>query len=175
MKKRNAWLLALMAIGLTMVLISCGVERTTPLDYVEKVNGIDLSGENIKLSAWGLTEQQVKEERGEPQRRSAVKDGTIILDYADYQYSLPSGHVQGYTLLPKQSTAGGIKIGDAKSSVIEKYGKDFYTREQNNYKILGYLDKENELALEFVLDSDRVTVILVSKFALFQQPGPDEG
>ncbi|WP_127531305.1 hypothetical protein [Paenibacillus kobensis] len=168
MTRRNTWLTALMAIGLTMVLISCGAERTTPLDYTKKVNGIDLSGENWKLSDWGLTEQQVIEERGQPRRRSVVKDGTVILDYADYQYSLLGGHVQGYTLMPQQPTAGGVKVGDAKSRVIEKYGKDYYTREQNNYQILGYLDKENELALEFVLDSGRVTVILVSEFAMFQ-------
>ncbi|MWC29421.1 hypothetical protein [Paenibacillus sp. MMS18-CY102] len=162
-------LIVLSAIAvLAMLLVSCGASTKTPLDYKDKVSGVDLGAENKEFAEWGLTEQQVKEHRGKPLRRLKADGETVILEYADYQYSIVNGHVAGYTLMPKHKTAKGLQIGDRQSSIAESYGKDFYARKQKSNELIGYIDKQREQVLEFVISSDRIVAIIVSEFGMFR-------
>ncbi|GMK40338.1 hypothetical protein PCCS19_33940 [Paenibacillus sp. CCS19] len=167
-QQRYRLFLALL-VGMTLMLAACGKEKsTTPLDYKDKVEGIDLSQENPQWAEWGKSEAEIKKDRGEPNRRMKQAGDNVVLEYADYQYSLIRDSVEVYVLMPGQETAKGIKAGGPASEIANAYGKDFYKRTQNNMDIIGYIDKKLERALEFVIQNGQISTIIVSRFSLFK-------
>jgi|GEM_PF-2219957 hypothetical protein len=162
-------LLMVWLVSMTLLLAACGQDKaTTPLDYKDKVEGIDLSLENPQWSEWGKSEAEVKKERGEPNRRIAQEDDSVTLEYSDYQYSLIRDSVEVYSLMPGQETARGVKAGGPASEIEAVYGKDFYKRTQNNIDIIGYLDKKLEQSLEFIIQNGQIAAIIVSRLSMFQ-------
>lgn len=168
-KQQRSKLFIVLLVSMALLLASCGKEKSTsPLDYKDQVEGIDLSQENPQWSEWGKSEAEVTKERGEPNRRIAQAGDNVTLEYADYQYSLIRDSVEVYSLMPGQETAKGIKAGGPASEIEAAYGKGFYKRTQNNFDIIGYLDKKLERALEFVVQNGQISTIIVSQFSLFR-------
>jgi hypothetical protein len=90
-----------------------------------------------------------------------------VLEYMDYGYVLDKGRVVSYNLRLGQLTAKQVKIGDNEEHIAEMYGQDYYKREQDNLNIMGYLDKENDRVIEFIIDQKKVTMILVAELSTF--------
>ncbi|MBD3920591.1 hypothetical protein H8B09_17640 [Paenibacillus sp. PR3] len=168
-RHQRSKLLMVLLVSMTLLLAACGRDKaTSPLDYKDQVEGIDLSQENPQWSEWGKSEAEITKERGEPKRRIPQEGDNLSLEYADYQYSLIRDSVEIYSLMPGQETAKGIKVGGPASEIEAAYGRDFYKRTQNKINIIGYLDKKLEQALEFVIHNGRIEAIIVSKFSLFE-------
>ncbi|MCM3764921.1 hypothetical protein [Neobacillus niacini] len=53
-------------------------------------------------------------------------------------------------------TAKGIHIGDTRADVIRKYGKHHYTRSEQGFNIIGYVDKRKNISLEFWLTDGKL-------------------
>jgi hypothetical protein len=172
MRKTMLLLLAAMMLALA----ACGAKKEalpSPLDYIDSVTGIDLAAETGGLSDLGISEQEVVAQRGEPTFRGTLKGATswrgeVILDYEDFTYNLNGGQVDGYSLKGDAATARQVKIGDDKSRIEAQYGKDYYVREMDQIRLMGYLDKQNGRVIEFLLENDRATVILVADFAMYE-------
>jgi hypothetical protein len=77
--------------------------------------------------------------------------------------------VIAYSLKLGQMTAKQVEIGDDEGRIAEAYGQDYYTREQDKLNIKGYLDKENDRVIEFLVDQNKVTMIMVSKLSIFNK------
>ncbi|MGL5327720.1 MAG: hypothetical protein ACRDD7_00535 [Peptostreptococcaceae bacterium] len=52
----------------------------------------------------------------------------------------------------------GIKIGDTKDKIIEVYGENFYKRLEQGTNIIGYVDKQKNISIEFWLDENEKVV-----------------
>lgn len=48
-------------------------------------------------------------------------------------------------------TEKGIRIGDKKDKIINLYGDNYYTRLEQGTNIIGYVDKDKKLSIEFWL------------------------
>jgi hypothetical protein len=46
-------------------------------------------------------------------------------------------------------TVKGIKTGDTKEKVVERYGREYYERFEQGFNIIGYVDKKLNRTLEF--------------------------
>jgi len=169
------WMVLCIAV-MTLILSACGekgAKAPSPLDYLDTVKSIDLAAETGGLRAFGTSEKEVIEKRGEPKLKGTLKGSTswkgeVILGYDDMTYNLNGGKVQGFSLEAAGKTAREVKIGDDKARIEAQYGKDFYMREVENVQVIGYLDKENNIAIEFILENDRSMAILISDFAMYE-------
>lgn len=172
MRKLMLVWIAVMALALT----ACGDKKEalpSPLDYMDSVASVDLAAETGGLSDLGISEQEVVAQRGEPKLKGKLQgstswQGDVVLDYGDFTYNLNGGRVEGYSLNGEAATARQVKIGDDRARVETQYGKDHYVREIDQLRIWGYLDKENGRAIEFMLENDRVTMIAVADFAMYE-------
>jgi len=138
---------------------------------MESVQSTNLSTETGGLEVLNTSEQEVIEQRGEPQHRGEIqrKGGDVVLEYDDYQYVLAGGSVVSYSLKPGQLTAKQLKIGDDEARIAELYGENYYTREQDKLSIKGYLDKENKRVIEFIVDQNKVAMVMVSELTMFSK------
>ena len=53
-------------------------------------------------------------------------------------------------------TAKGIKIGDKKNDILQAYRENYYFRTEQGADIIGYVDKERKISIEFWLFDDKV-------------------
>ncbi len=160
-----------MIIGISLCLVSCSGKiesMNTPLDFVETVQSTDLSSETGELESLNASEQTIIEQRGEPLQRGRTDREEVVLEYLDFQYILADDRVVSYSVKPGQMTAKQVKIGDDEERVIDAYGNDFYTREQDALSIKGYVDKGNQKVIEFLLEQNIVKMIFVSELSLFK-------
>lgn len=154
-----------------IILVSCSTKPATtssPLDFIDRVQSTDLSNETGGLKVLNSPINEVVKERGEPQSKGKLVTGETILEYADYQYILLSDKVTSYTLKAGSLTSKELKIGDREERIYEEYGLHFYTRQQDDLGIKGYIDKENDRIIEFVLDDNQITMILVAQLSIFK-------
>ncbi len=165
-----------MILCLSLLLVFCsGCSASSPLDFMERVQSTNLSEETGGLKVLNSSEQDVIEQWGEPRHRmdvqqeSKLKGDEVVLEYNNYQYVLEGGHVVSYSLRPGQTTAKQLKIGDEEARIVELYGENYYSREQDNMHLKGYLDKENERVIEFVIDQQKVAMVIVSELSMFTQ------
>ncbi len=56
-------------------------------------------------------------------------------------------------------TSRNIAVGDAVENVVEKYGADFYRRIEQGIDIMGYIDKSDNVTIEFWYYSDSIISI----------------
>ncbi|MBP3965426.1 hypothetical protein [Paenibacillus lignilyticus] len=150
--------------GLAVLLAACGGKSETPLTFIDKVGSTDLSaeksGDDVKF---GITEKELVTALGKPQR--TLNNGrTFLFMYEEYQYTSLENVVLAYSLGPKVATAKGVKLGDTRENAQKLYGESYYTRGN----AIGYIDKENRLALEFELKDDRIAAISVSALAMYE-------
>jgi len=163
-----------MILCLSLLIVLCsGCSASSPLDYMERVQSTNLSEETGGLKVLNASEQEVIEQWGEPRHRidmqqeSKLKGGEVVLEYDNYQYVLGGGRVVSYSLRPGQATAKQLKIGDEEGRIAELYGENYYSREQDHMRLKGYLDKENERIIEFVIDQQKVAMVIVSELSMF--------
>jgi hypothetical protein len=53
----------------------------------------------------------------------------------------------------------GISIGDSKEKIVDLYGENYYTRLEQGFNIIGYVDKEKDWSIEFWLAEGGVCMI----------------
>ena len=53
-------------------------------------------------------------------------------------------------------TAKGIKIGDKKNDILQAYKENYYFRTEQGADIIGYVDKESKISIEFWLFDNKV-------------------
>lgn len=167
----------ILIFGIMLLLISCSREdsvTSSPLDFSETVQSTDLSLETGGLRTFHSSEQEIIEQQGEPLQRGVIgrneilKGGEVVLEYKGYQYVLAKDKVVSYSLKSGQVTAKQVEIGDNASRIAELYGQNYYTREQDGSVIQGYLDKENDRVIEFILNQNKVMMVLVTELSLFK-------
>ncbi|MCM3039730.1 hypothetical protein M3201_08470 [Paenibacillus motobuensis] len=157
-----------------LFLVSCS-SKGSPLDFMESVQSTNLSAETGGLEFLNASEQEVIAQRGEPldrgeiQVKSQQKSREVVLEYDNYQYILAEGRVVSYSLKPGQETAKQLKIGDDEARIAELYGENYYTRKQDKLCIKGYLDKENKRVIEFIVDQNKVAMVVVSELSWFNK------
>lgn len=157
-----------------LFLVSCS-SKGSPLDFMERVQSTNLSAETGGLEVLNASEQEVIAQRGEPldrgeiQAKSEQKSREVVLEYDNYQYILAEGRVVSYSLKPGRATAKQLKIGDDEARIAELYGENYYTRKQDKLSIKGYLDKENKRVIEFIVDQNKVAMVVVSELSWFNK------
>lgn len=52
----------------------------------------------------------------------------------------------------------GVKIGDSEEGIIELYGENYYKRLEQGTNIIGYVDKNKKISIEFWLDHNNRVV-----------------
>ncbi|GAA0391912.1 hypothetical protein [Paenibacillus motobuensis] len=160
--------------SILMFLVSCS-SKGSPLDFMESVQSTNLSAETGGLEVLNASEQEVIAQRGEPldrgeiQAKSDQKSREVVLEYDNYQYILSEGRVVSYSLKPGQATAKQLQIGDDEARIAELYGENYYTRKQDKLSIKGYLDKENKRVIEFIVDQNKVAMVVVSELSWFNK------
>ena len=141
--------------------------RSSPLDFLSSVSSTDLREETGGPVTLGLSDAEIIEKRGEPVLRGTMHNGEYVLKYKDYQYNLVDGELAIYTFEPGTETARHVKIGDGEEQVNQAYGEHSYKRMDGKLNLLGYMDKENEKVIEFVMSGRKVQMIMVADFGLF--------
>lgn len=134
--------------------------KSTNLSY-ENIDGMNL-GDNVSdekiISKYGVIEKE-------------------SIKVVGYHYYLLSEGIEIATDLKKNitrfiltdnrfKTSKGIKVGDQKDQIIEVYGKKYYERSEQGAQIIGYIDKKNDITLEFWLFDDKVNMYRLDKSSM---------
>ncbi|MBY0011932.1 hypothetical protein [Paenibacillus typhae] len=143
------------AMGLTAVILTgCLFMRPQMLARsidltAESVGGVKI-GENIGSSSFTDKYQQ-----------ALNKQDNTMYDYYEWEgglrtASVNKGQAKGTIMRliisgPDNplTTAKGIHIGDSKEKVLSLYGKKYYKSGEQGADIVGYIDREQNLTLEF--------------------------
>jgi len=161
----------ILLICLLFLLASCGVQKqTSPLDYVDKVYSTDLSGEKAESISLGATEQLLVDSKGQPKEKVAIINSLINWVYPDMSHYTLMDHVvvsYGFNIDSNMSSSKDVKVGDSIHEAKIKYGQAFYSRKQDNFQFVGYIDKENNIAIEFLLQQNVIAGIMVSQLDFF--------
>jgi len=167
----------IVVVLICLVLAACSAAKPSmPQDFMGNIESTDLSKEHTGGISPGDSEQLLRDKRGKPQGKLDIKLNKTdeydvpyqAWEYYNASYSVSGSKVAGYNLLPSGTTQKGAKLGDSIQSVKDMYGDAYYNRESKNMKILGYIDEEKEWVLEFIVDQDKVTGILMSELSIFE-------
>lgn len=156
--KKMLWITATLLIA--VIVISCFLirpqvlARSTDLSS-ESVGGVKVR-DNINSSSFSDKYQQPLD-----------KQNNELYDYYEWAGGLRTASInngsQKGTILrliisgpdnPLQ-TAKGIHIGDSKEKVLALYGETYYKSGEQGADIIGYLDREHQLTLEFWCEQQR--------------------
>lgn len=154
----------IMFLFLSLILFGCEVLTKDSYDFYKDVETTDLSSENINSVHIGSSENEIIEKFGVPQKEDQ-DDSFKNISYENngLLFLLKNNKLIEYRINNSNySTNKGIKVGDNKQKVIEKYGKNYYTKkEDRTYSAIGYFDKVKKLHIEFGLSKGKVTFINV--------------
>lgn len=152
-------------IGLLVWISGCGT--TDKMEYYDKTASTNLS-ENINTISVDTPAKVVGETLGNPisvesnNQSSEWKYGEDKKHF-DLEFRIMNGKVNRYFFASNNyTTTKGITIGSSKEDVIQKYGKNYYEREDTGAKIIGYFDKIKKVNIEFAFDKTLI-IIMVSK------------
>jgi hypothetical protein len=164
-------------ILMVMLLSACSAaKQSVPQDYITEIASTDLIKEHAGGIQLGDSEQALNEKRGKPNGQFDVKFKNTgnydtpqqAWEYSDYNYTVRDSKVISYSLLAESATEKGAQLGNSIKSVKELYGEGSYTRQFGDFEAVGYIDKENEWVIEFFVEQEKVTGIIVSELSLFQ-------
>ncbi|MUT66991.1 hypothetical protein [Paenibacillus sp. NEAU-GSW1] len=162
----------IMAIIVVLIIAACGQtekSKSSPLDLAAAVQSTDLSSELGQLDRFNASEQEVLAALGEPELRLETKKGESVFQYSGYNYVLYGGKVVQINVEAGQLTAKGLQIGDQAERIADVYGPNYYERNYEGLSIQGYLDKENKRVIEFIKEEERIAVIAVSDYSIFER------
>lgn len=63
-------------------------------------------------------------------------------------------------------TAKGIKLGDNDIKVKDVYGNNYYSRREQGAEIMGYIDKEKSISIEFWMHDNKVVLIRLDDISM---------
>lgn len=157
--KRIGWVIL---VAVLVLLGGCGggSEEGLPIKLYESLESTDLSAEMGGLDQLDVTEEKVREAKGDPIMEGETNFG-IVLDFEDYQYTFSGEQLQGYSIKKGTRTERGIGIGDPLERIVKAYGDRYLEREDGGRRFIGYADKEGGRIVEFVLREGRTETILV--------------
>ncbi|REE86453.1 hypothetical protein A8990_11062 [Paenibacillus taihuensis] len=156
--------MVVLVFGLAVLLAACGGKSETPLSVSDKVSSTDLSAEQGGDVELGMTEKELVDKLGKPERTMNDGGRTFLFMYEDYQYTTMDSKVIGYSIGPEVATAKGLRLGDTKEQVLKQYGDEYYTLGDS----IGYIDKTKRLSLDFKLKDDKVVAINLTSLALYE-------
>ncbi|MDR0271138.1 hypothetical protein [Paenibacillus sp.] len=144
-----------------LLLLTAGCSRQ---DSFKGVKSTDLSGETIAdLRLDQIIDGDFRKDFGE------LKDlQNAVYDY----YELKNGIVIASKnnkiiriILSSEEyeTMKGIKIGNTINDLKKIYGENFYKREEQGTKIIGYYDKKSNATIEFWTYDEKITQIRLDK------------
>lgn len=121
--------------------------KTTDLS-MENVNGIHL-GDRID-------DKDVEEEYGkisDLSRDNIMHDYYFLSKMIEVVTEKNDKEIIRFVVNDKDiETSKGIKIGDSREKVIDTYGENYYYRLEQGTDIIGYVDKDMKISIEFWLD-----------------------
>ncbi|OME88247.1 hypothetical protein BK120_02770 [Paenibacillus sp. FSL A5-0031] len=167
----------IIVILICLVLAACSTEQpSVPQDFLTNIESTDLSKEHTGGISPGDSVQLLTDKRGQPKGKYDIKmkkadDYDVPVqswEYFNATYTVSESKVASYNLLSDEATHKGAKLGNSIQSVKDMYGDAYYNREHDDLKLLGYIDKEKEWVLEFMVDQEKVTGIMMSELSLFE-------
>ena len=149
-------LIALVIAGLTVHSFSAYSEKLTP--------STNLTGESVggvKLHE-SIDNEKLIQQYGDPLSQS----DNALYDYCHWKDGLVTasnhsgtdkGSIERLMITATDTnrsgnplrTAKGIGLGDTRDQVLALYGKDYYKSNEQNADIIGYIDHEQGITLEF--------------------------
>lgn len=130
----------------------------------ENLKSTDLSGENINSVSLSSKEETVFEHFGEPKKIHEISSPkTEYIIYNDIEFGLKNNKVFRYFFTGNHRTSKGIGMGDSSNQVIETYGEDYYVRTDTGADIIGYIDKQHGVSIEFSFHEYELTGVILKK------------
>ncbi|MET3193913.1 hypothetical protein [Gottfriedia sp. OAE603] len=179
MKKTTIYIL--ITLLFSVLLIKSFISLITERNYMEDIESTNLSDEkidNVRIHDDINGESFVKK-FGKPLER----DDNDEFDY--YHWSngfvtasiikgdnkgkivrLIIGSINEQQNTPQLQTSRGIKLGDSMKDIISVYGEHYYNRVEQGCNIIGYVDKNNRLILEFWM-GDQVQEIRLDERSIY--------
>lgn len=152
---------------LVLIVGISGCGTTDKMKYYNKTASTNLS-ENINTISVDTAEKVVRKTLGNPisvDSTNQSSDWKYGEDkkHIDLEFRIMNGKVNRYFFSSNNyKTTKGITIGSSKGDVIQKYGKNYFEREDTGAKIIGYFDKAKKVNIEFAFDKTLIG-IMVSK------------
>ncbi len=163
---RNIFILAL--VSCTILIGGCGSKEK--MDFYEQTKSTDLSDVTIDTLTLNAKETQVKEVLGEPDFTETVEEppSTYYIygedeKLYDLDIRLVDGKAKRYFLAKNivHSDLGDL-IGKSEQAVFQTFGDEYYKRMDTGTNVIGYIDKQNKINMEFTVD-ETVTGIILSE------------
>lgn len=164
MRTRISWSIGAIAVILSLLFILCirfdigprslhyYITRSTPISS-EEIDGIQL---RTNLSEVAPVHGQAKATKETDQYVYYEFDSGIEAAALKTNHDIVRISIDGKG---KQKTGKGISIGDSTRDVKARYGKNCYKRSEQGAEIIGYIDKNKKVTLEFWLNSNKVSLI----------------
>ena len=157
--KRN--IIIFSVIVMALLLSAFSFNHTFPRSYHHTfTKTTDLSKENIEglLLKDDFNSEEITKNYGKKTEQSRNVTG---YDYFELKKGIEiavnkQGTITRFIIDSNLETVKGIKIGDNKEAVIKAYGKNHYFRSEQGADIIGYVDKERDISIEFWLFNDKV-------------------
>ncbi|MHA7965070.1 hypothetical protein ACX93W_13085 [Paenibacillus sp. CAU 1782] len=166
---------------ISVLLVSCSspgqpdipTAESTPLDYADSVDSTDLGDELNGIGLLGAKRQEVVDKLGAPNMTGDIvingkKQRAAVMEYDGFHYSLKNDSVQSFVIMSGGATAKGIVPGDGAEQAVEAYGSSYYTRTLGDDKLMGFIDKERDIVMEFILRDDQIALIIVSLLSSYR-------
>jgi len=146
---------------MALLLSAFSFNHTFPRSYHHTfTKTTDLSKENIEglLLKDDFNSEEITKNYGKKTEQSRNVTG---YDYFGLKKGIEiavneQGTITRFIIDSNLETVKGIKIGDNKKAVIKAYGKNHYFRSEQGADIIGYVDKERDISIEFWLFNDKV-------------------
>ncbi|MBP2240339.1 hypothetical protein J2Z40_000894 [Cytobacillus eiseniae] len=156
-------------IGFLLLIIGCDPSAKTVNDLYEQTPSTNLENENLNGIKIGATEDKIIDVFGLPQKTEEVgnpKVKHLIYKNEEVVFMLDAKDKLVKYFIAKQpeiQTSKNISTGDNKTDVINSYGNNFYEREEGGTKLIGYIDKKNNLYIEFGLSEEKILLFIIVK------------
>ncbi|MGR3764224.1 hypothetical protein [Rossellomorea sp. NS-SX7] len=130
----------------------------------ENIKSTDLSKENINSVSLSSKEEIVFMHFGETKKIHEIPSPkTEYFIYNDIEFGLKNNNVFRYFFTGNHRTSKGIGMGDSSNQVIETYGADYYVRTDTGADIIGYIDKQHGINIEFSFHEYKLTGVILKK------------
>jgi len=145
-------------------LLLCLVIGCSRQDSFKSVDNTDLSSEsiaNIRLDQ--IIDEDFKNRFGE------LKDlHNAVYDYYELNNGIEIASKNNKIIriilsTNEYKTIKGITIGNEIDDIMDLYGREFYQREEQGTKIIGYYDKKSNVTIEFWTYDNKIAQIRLDK------------
>ena len=152
------------------LLVACSATNTVEMDGVASVNLTNLAVNNISIRA---NEEDILKVFGEPDHIEQIENPKSFIyiygrnkDEYDLDVRTVNGKVSRFFIASNMYELNNdITVGDSLENVMKSFGEDYYRRTDTGSQIVGYIDKENGINIEFGIVDNKIKGIIVKKIA----------